>query len=133
MQERNAARVFPAPVGATMSTGSPEWMIGQLCTCTSVGFPKRRPNQVVMMGWKRSRLIPAILSCWFALDSPCRCVYSGKSQGASMLNPKPWIIAVASAMLVLVMLGQDAWTEDIDRERLLSAPGVFVTFRLLTG
>ena len=49
-----------------------------------------------------------------------------------MLNPKPWIITAASAMLVLVMLGQEAWTEDIDRERLLSALGVFVTFAVFS-
>ena len=43
--QRNAASVFPDPVGAWMSTWLPEAMAGQPCSCAGVGPAKVRSNQ----------------------------------------------------------------------------------------
>jgi hypothetical protein len=45
MQIRNAASVFPDPVGAEIRVVSPARMCGQPCSCGSVGVPKRLTNQ----------------------------------------------------------------------------------------
>ncbi len=51
MQERNAARVFPDPVGAAIRTSEPDWIAGQACCCTSVGSPMWERNHSEMSGW----------------------------------------------------------------------------------
>src|ERR1035438_7728412 len=50
MQTRNAARVFPEPVGAEMSVGLPLSTLGHPCTCGSVGVENRVTNHSATMG-----------------------------------------------------------------------------------
>ncbi len=50
MQTRNAARVLPLPVGAEMSVGSPARMLGQPCSCGSVGEPNLLRNHSAVTG-----------------------------------------------------------------------------------
>jgi len=40
MAKRNAARVFPEPVGAKINVLSPLAIFGQPCACARVGAPK---------------------------------------------------------------------------------------------
>ena len=51
MQARNAARVFPEPVGAEISVVLPARICGQPCSCGSVGVPNRPTNQSRTRGW----------------------------------------------------------------------------------
>ena len=51
----NAARVFPDPVGATMSVCSPREMCGQPSTWGGVGRAKARTNQSATAGWNGAR------------------------------------------------------------------------------
>src|SRR5208337_2679239 len=55
MQARNAARVFPEPVGAEMRVVWPARMCGQPCSCGSVGVPKRETNHSCTNGWAQAR------------------------------------------------------------------------------
>src|SRR6266568_5153182 len=61
MAKRNAASVFPDPVGADTSTSRRAAISGQASACGSVGSPKRSANQRATRGWKvsskRRRLI----------------------------------------------------------------------------
>src|SRR5262245_36426018 len=50
MDQRNAARVFPDPVGAAIRVSSPRAIAGQPCTWASVGVPKRSRNQTSTRG-----------------------------------------------------------------------------------
>ena len=50
MQSRNAASVFPDPVGAEIRTSCPSRIFGHPCTCGSVGLPKRVVNHSVTKG-----------------------------------------------------------------------------------
>src|SRR5579864_9748306 len=54
MQIRNAARVFPEPVGAEISVVLPERISGQPCSCGSVGVPKRPTNHSRTSGCAQS-------------------------------------------------------------------------------
>src|SRR5579863_2649500 len=45
MQARNAAKVFPEPVGAEIRVVCPARMCGHPCSCGSVGVPNRCTNQ----------------------------------------------------------------------------------------
>ncbi len=47
---RNAANVFPEPVGAAINAFRPAWIRGQACRCGSVGSRNRDPNQRPMAG-----------------------------------------------------------------------------------
>ena len=49
-QDRKAASVLPDPVGAAMRRSVPDAIAGQLRACTSVGEPKRSPNQFAITG-----------------------------------------------------------------------------------
>ncbi len=51
MQERNAASVFPLPVGARSRVESPRWMAGQAPDCAGVGPAKEPANQSRTAGW----------------------------------------------------------------------------------
>src|SRR5438270_8875711 len=55
MQVRNAASVFPEPVGAEISAVFPARMCGQPWSCGSVGVPKRPRNQSRTSGCAHSR------------------------------------------------------------------------------
>ena len=48
--QRNAARVFPDPVGAEISTCSPDAIAGHACSCAGVGASKAASNQVRVAG-----------------------------------------------------------------------------------
>ena len=50
--QRNAASVFPEPVGASMSVCFPEEMLGHPSVCGGVGAPYVRSNQSRTTGWK---------------------------------------------------------------------------------
>ena len=54
MQARNAASVFPLPVGASRSVESPRWMAGQALACAGVGPANAAPNHSRTAGWKGS-------------------------------------------------------------------------------
>ena len=54
MAERNAASVFPEPVGAWMRTCPPPAIAGQPCACAGVGAAKFRSNQARVSGRKAS-------------------------------------------------------------------------------
>ncbi len=55
MQTRNAARVFPEPVGAEMRVGSPARMLGQPCCWGSVGEPNFERNHSAVTGCAQAR------------------------------------------------------------------------------
>src|SRR5579872_1874811 len=55
MQMRNAARVLPEPVGAEMRVVLPVKILGQPCSCGSVGVPKRPMNQSRTSGCAHSK------------------------------------------------------------------------------
>ncbi len=50
MQTRKAERVFPLPVGAEMRVASPARMLGQPCSCGSVGVPNLLMNHSAVTG-----------------------------------------------------------------------------------
>jgi hypothetical protein len=52
MLERNAAKVFPDPVGAAINASLLDWIAGQASICTSVGVPTDDWNHSAMRGWK---------------------------------------------------------------------------------
>src|SRR6266567_3430092 len=54
MEERNAASVFPEPVGAMSSVLSPFLMTGQACACAGVGFGNEVRNHSRTAGWNVS-------------------------------------------------------------------------------
>ena len=54
MAERNAASVFPEPVGAWMRTLLPPAMTGQPFSCAGVGAAKFRSNHAFVSGLKTS-------------------------------------------------------------------------------
>src|SRR5258708_30045298 len=51
MQARNAAKVFPDPVGAEINVVSQARMCGQPCSCGSVGVPNFAVNHSATSGW----------------------------------------------------------------------------------
>ena len=51
MAHRNAASVFPEPVGAEMSVDSPAMMRGHACFCAGDAPSKRRANHSRVAGW----------------------------------------------------------------------------------
>src|SRR3989442_15224488 len=55
MQARNAASVFPEPVGAEMRVAFPARMCGQPCCCGSRGVPNLLTNHSPTMGGAHSR------------------------------------------------------------------------------
>ena len=55
MQMRNAASVFPEPVGAEISVCLPPAMAGQPCAWASVGTRNLRSNHSRTIGWKIDR------------------------------------------------------------------------------
>src|SRR5262245_37670094 len=55
MQIKNAANVFPDPVGAEISVVSPAKICGQPSSCGSVGVPNRETNQSRTSGCAHSR------------------------------------------------------------------------------
>src|SRR5208282_1109121 len=55
MQARNAASVFPEPVGAEISVVRPARICGQPCSCGSVGVPNRWTNHSLTRGWAHAR------------------------------------------------------------------------------
>src|SRR5712692_6786263 len=55
IQARNAARVFPEPVGAEISVVLPARMGGQPCSCGSVGVPNLCTNHSLTRGCAQSR------------------------------------------------------------------------------
>ena len=55
MQTRNAARVFPEPVGAEMRVASPARMLGQPWVCGSVGLPNLLRNHSAVTGCAQAR------------------------------------------------------------------------------
>src|SRR6185369_5191167 len=57
MAERNAARVFPDPVGAAMRVCRCFLISGHARNCGSVASGKLRANQRATAGWKISRFI----------------------------------------------------------------------------
>ena len=56
MQVRNAASVFPDPVGAEISVVLLARMCGQPCSCGSVAAPNRPVNHSWTMGWAQLRV-----------------------------------------------------------------------------
>jgi len=50
MQTRKAERVLPLPVGAEISVASPARMLGQPCSCGSVGLPNLLRNHSAVTG-----------------------------------------------------------------------------------
>jgi hypothetical protein len=54
MAERNAASVFPEPVGAWMRTWPPAAIAGQPFACAGVGAAKFRSNHARVSGLKTS-------------------------------------------------------------------------------
>src|SRR5262245_43688072 len=52
---RNAASVFPEPVGAATSAWRPALIVGQASTCAGVGAAKAEENHAPTAGWKSSR------------------------------------------------------------------------------
>jgi hypothetical protein len=54
MADRKAARVFPEPVGAAISTWRCSEVTAQAWDWTSVGRPKRPSSQVETAGWNGS-------------------------------------------------------------------------------
>ena len=52
---RNAASVFPEPVGAARSVCSPAAIAGHDSICTAVGASKLEANQARTAGWKVSK------------------------------------------------------------------------------
>src|SRR5207248_613010 len=52
---RNAASVFPEPVGAAMRVWRPWRMAAHPCSCAAVGVPRVSENQRWTIGWKRPR------------------------------------------------------------------------------
>ena len=52
---RNAASVFPLPVGDRMSVDSPRAIAGQPSACGAVGSPNDAPNHSATAGWKTER------------------------------------------------------------------------------
>src|SRR5580704_3164452 len=61
MKTRNAAKVFPDPVGAEMSVAFPATIEGQPAICGSVGVPNRPKNQSRISGCAHSN--PRTPSC----------------------------------------------------------------------
>src|SRR5688500_19815674 len=55
--ERNAASVFPEPVGAAMSVFFPSRIGGQPSRCGAVGSPRCAANQFRTAGWKGARRV----------------------------------------------------------------------------
>src|SRR5271167_1240962 len=55
MQIRNAASVFPEPVGAEINVGRRSNMHGQPCSCGSVGVPNRPTNHSCTTGCAHRR------------------------------------------------------------------------------
>jgi hypothetical protein len=51
MQIKNAASVFPEPVGAEISVVRPARISGQPCSCGSVGYPNLPMNHSATSGW----------------------------------------------------------------------------------
>ena len=59
MHTRNAASVFPDPVGAAISVSPPAAISGQPWACGTVGpAGKRRANQTRIAGWNDSSTLP---------------------------------------------------------------------------
>src|SRR5690348_6312114 len=56
MQVRNAARVFPDPVGAEINVVLLARIWGQPCSCGSVAAPNRPVNHSWTMGWAQLRV-----------------------------------------------------------------------------
>src|ERR1035437_6672810 len=56
-QDRNAARVFPVPVGASIRVDSPRAIAGQPSRCGAVGPGNDARNQAAVMGWKSARAV----------------------------------------------------------------------------
>ncbi len=59
MAARNAAKVFPEPVGAATNTWRPAKSAGQAATCASVGASKVRENHAATAGWKELSTLTA--------------------------------------------------------------------------
>ena len=55
MQTKNAARVFPLPVGAEMRVVAPARMLGQPWVCGSVGLPNLLRNHSAVTGCAQAR------------------------------------------------------------------------------
>ena len=76
--QRNAARVFPEPVGATTRTCFPAAIAGQACFWASVACPIWFANQDCTMGWKGESGIVG----WGHVSIDCRV-------GAALLQRRP--------------------------------------------
>src|SRR6185437_1496844 len=74
MQARKAASVLPEPVGAEMRVVRPARMVGQPCSCGSVGVPNLFTNHSRTTGWAQARLwgMECIIQLYtvFVKDSP---------------------------------------------------------------
>src|SRR2546428_13773239 len=55
MHARNAASVFPEPVGAEISVVRPARMCGHACSCGSVGVPNFWTNQSLGKGFAHAK------------------------------------------------------------------------------
>src|SRR3981189_209389 len=57
MTARKAARVFPDPVGAAISTCCCAWIAGQACSCGAVAASNVLVNQLATAGGKDERAV----------------------------------------------------------------------------
>ena len=82
MHARNAASVFPEPVGAEISVFIPASMCGQPFSCGKVGAPKRAENQSRTTGCAQERAVEGSLD----ITSIVRCTKPMKKAPASRLR-----------------------------------------------
>src|SRR5437763_1837221 len=90
MHARNAASVFPEPVGAEISVVRPARMCGHPCSCGSVGVPNFFTNHSCTTGWAQARESGMedirVLYTIFAKDSLFKALsnqHSAKTTGVS--------------------------------------------------
>ncbi len=103
MAERNAARVFPEPVGAAIKVWRRAWMDGQARACGSVGVVNCLPNQAATAGWKRSSGIVQDYTWKLELHQPEE---AGESIRLPILRPVRIILSRSLAK------GQPSWKSD---------------------
>src|ERR1700726_2065995 len=102
MATRNAASVFPEPVGAEMRVGSPATMEGQPPSCGSVGVPNLATNHSCTMGWAQAREAGMAMAGSATGMADCNAgFFVLYSPGVSL--PPPWTAGEELAS-ILVML-----------------------------
>jgi hypothetical protein len=83
--QRNAARVFPDPVGERMSVLFPEEMLGQPRICGGLGEPCVFSNHRRTAGWNSSRIFLELIEGQELRMMEARTTYE-KGQSKSMRN-----------------------------------------------